>query len=167
MKLHSAERTSLWHLKNTNTAALSTTLLRLYYKHFFLFNLFHSYLLTPHADGVSVTLRVVPLGELVIQQYALLKESQSPYYGPVLKGTCGSLSSSNWKSLNQLLLRTVPWLQGIRGRKVVTGLCKVQLCFLCSELVPSFYQWLNVKSQTWICDLNMLYDVKLCDVLRP
>lgn len=86
MKLHSAERTSLWHLKNTNTAALSTTLLRLYYKHFFLFNLFHSYLLTPHADGVSVTLRVVPLGELVIQQYALLKESQSPYYGPVLKG---------------------------------------------------------------------------------
>lgn len=167
MKLHSAERTSLWHLKNTNTAALSTTLLRLYYKHFFLFNLFHSYLLTPHADGVSVTLRVVPLGELVIQQYALLKESQSPYYGPVLKGTCGSLSSSNWKSLNQLLLRTVPWLQGIRGRKVVTGLCKVQLCFLCSEPVPSFYQWLNVKSQTWICDLNMLYDVKLCDVLRP
>lgn len=167
MKLHSAERTSLWHLKNTNTAALSTTLLRLYYKHFFLFNLFHSYLLTPHADGVSVTLRVVPLGELVIQQYALLKESQSPYYGPVLKGTCGSLSSSNWKSLNQLLLRTVPWLQGIRGRKVVTGLCKVQLCFLCSEQVPSFYQRLNVKSQTWICDLNMLYDVKLCDVLRP
>lgn len=167
MKLHSAERTSLWHLKNTNTAALSTTLLRLYYKHFFLFNLFHSYLLTPHAYGVSVTLRVVPLGELVIQQYALLKESQSPYYGPVLKGTCGSLSSSNWKSLNQLLLRTVPWLQGIRGRKVVTGLCKVQLCFLCSEQVPSFYQRLNVKSQTWICDLNMLYDVKLCDVLRP
>lgn len=167
MKLHSAKRTSLWHLKNTNTAALSTTLLRLYYKHFFLFNLFHSYLLTPHADGVSVTLRVVPLGELVIQQYALLKESQSPYYGPVLKGTCGSLSSSNWKSLNQLLLRTVPWLQGIRGRKVVTGLCKVQLCFLCSEQVPSFYQRLNVKSQTWICDLNMLYDVKLCDVLRP